>query len=245
MSKPDAAEVNDTLIGVLTRLRASSSNSNAALNILMKDYRNYHLVLAVVGGVFFVANVFASVSLWARFRRTVSVGQRRWDFERKAYVLFATLGTGVALALAVIVAANVSTVRDPRPGFFGSMGLLRPPQLGTPRADLQAAYASWLQTGQEQMPAVVRRSVDDRVAWQAPKAVVCGALLIGLTALAVYVWRTLLARARQREFRWTRTNRLLRLAGLGLIPMCLMVMLMVMGNTQGALAPVSLTLFMS
>jgi hypothetical protein len=106
-----------------------------------------------------------------------------------------------------------------------------------------AAFDSWLQSGSSQVPSLVQRKIDDRLAWQRPKAIVCSVLLVLSVVLTAHVWRTLIRRSRVPDARRRPREVLLMLAGLAAVPYCLLLMLMVMGNTQASLAPMSMTLF--
>jgi hypothetical protein len=92
------------------------------------------------------------------------------------------------------------------------------------------------------MPAPVRRAIDDRLAWQRPKAIVSAVLLLTFLILSARTWRALLDGSPGASGRW-RPGDVVRLAaGLGEVAVCLLLMLMVMGNTQASLAPVAMTL---
>jgi hypothetical protein len=93
------------------------------------------------------------------------------------------------------------------------------------------------------MPAPVRRAVDDRLAWQRPKAVVSGVLLLISLAFGARTWRALLGRNPGGSGRWRPGDVALLIAGLGDVAICLLLMLMVIANTQASLAPVAMTLF--
>jgi uncharacterized membrane protein YidH (DUF202 family) len=200
-------------------------------------------VLVVVGGLFLVAVTALAAVLWRRFRRARAAAPPAPRFERRTYFWSALLLTGVAAFLALVVAANVSNVLDPRHGFGGALGLIGSPKAGTSASELHAAYAAWLTSGTDDVPARVNEAIDDRLAWQRPKAIITSVLLVCFVALAAMTWRSLVRRSRARTGRrplgeWA-------LLGLGLLSgaACLLLMLMVIGNTQGSIAPLSLTLF--
>jgi hypothetical protein len=231
-------EMNDDLQGTITELVESGSRSNPALSSLLSDYAKFHLVLAVVGGLFLVGVVVLGILCFGRFKRTARTGERKWSFESKTYFVFGALSVVLALGLALIVAANASNGLDPEAGFSGSLGLL-----GTPPSKLERAFDSWLQSGSTQVPPLVQNKVDARLAWQRPKAVVCSVLLVVCVMLAAHMWRTLIRRSRVREGRRRVGEALLLMAGVLAVPVCLLLMVMVMGNTQASLAPMSMTLF--
>jgi len=61
--------------------------------------------------------------------------------------------------------------------------------------------------------------------------------------LSARIWRTLIRRSRLRPKVWTPKDVTLLAAGLLCGPVCLLLMLMVIGNTQASFAPLSMTLF--
>jgi len=235
--------VNETLPDTLKALLRSGDDSNPALKVLVSDYTRYHLVLVIVGGLFLVATAVLTVIFWRRFRRAPRTDTRKWTFEKKTYFWFGALGVLVGVLLAVIVAANVSTVLSPRQGFSGSIGLLGSAKAGSPAEALQASFDGWLQSGSSDVPAQVQASIDDRLSWQRPKAIICSVLLILVAVLSAGVWRSLIRRSRAGVGRWTLKDAALLLVGFVTVGMCLLLMLMVMGNTQASLAPISLTMF--
>jgi hypothetical protein len=93
------------------------------------------------------------------------------------------------------------------------------------------------------MPSLIQGEIDDRLSWQRPKAVLCTVLLLGFAGLSALIWRTLIRRFRMPEARWRLRDGTLLVLGLFTVALCLLLMLMVIGNTQGSLAPISLTLF--
>jgi len=125
-------------------------------------------------------------------------------------------------------------VIDPRTGFAGALGLLGAPKHGTSTAALQDAFAGWLRSGGDAVPPEVAAAIDGRLAWQRPKAVICSVLLVAAVTATALAWRAI-ARGSGR--------RLLRLGAVVGTGACLLLMLMVLGNVQGSIAPLSLTLF--
>lgn len=238
-----SARATTDLSTALTALLESGADSNPALSALLRDYTTYHVVLVVLGGLFLTALTWLSAAMWRRWRRSRHTASGATAFERRTYLSFGLLGAVVALFLALVVAANVSNALDPRHGFAGALGLLGTPKAGTSAAELQDAFATWLSSGGDAVPARVGEAVDDRLSWQRPKAIVCSVLLAGGVVLSAATWRSLVRRSRARSGR--RALREWGLLGVGVVSVavCLLLMLMVLGNTQGSLAPLSLTLF--
>jgi hypothetical protein len=238
-----AVLVSDSLGKSLRELVQSGTESNPALNALMSDYTKYHVVLVIVGGLFLLGLVVLSVFFWRRFRRTPRTDNGKWTFEKKTYCCFGVLSVLVAMFLALIVAANVSNTVAPRQGFAGAIGLIGESRAGTPTEELHQSVTAWLQSGSSQVPAVVQSRIDDRLGWQRPKAIICTALLVVFALLSALIWRRLIRGSRVPEHGWRLKDTALLLLGSITVAGCLLLMLMVIGNTQGWIAPLSLTLF--
>jgi hypothetical protein len=235
--------MHDTLPDALDELLRSGPTSNPALARLLADYTRYHLVLVVVGSAFLLGLVRLGLISWRRFRAAPRTGTGRWSFEKRTCFHFAMLSAAVGLALTVIVAANVSNVVDPRHGFSGAVGLLGAPAAGTPAARLHQAFLEWLQSGSPHLPALVESTIDDRLAWQRPKAIISGVLLVGFVVLGARTWRALIASSRVRTARRGLGEAVRLVLGVVTVVACFVLMLMVIGNTQGSIAPIALTLF--
>lgn len=233
----------DELSTTLTALLESGTDSNPALSALLHDYTAYHVVLVVVAGLFLGATSWLAVVLWLRYRRARRISGGAAGFERRTYLGFALASAVVALFLAVVVAANVSNALDPRHGFAEALGLIGTPKPGSSAGELQTAYTRWLTSGVDDAPARVTAAIEDRLSWQRPKAFITSALLAGGALLTASIWRRLVRRSRQRTGRRTWGERVVVASGVVLAGVCSLLMLMVIGNTQGSLAPLSLTLF--
>ena len=235
--------MNSGLRTTLAELLESGSDSNPALDELLRDYVEYHLVFIAIGGLLLVAFAALAIFSWRRFRSTPNSENRRWSFERASYLLFAVSSGAFALMVALITAANASNVADPRHGFSGALGMIGTPRAGTRAADLHQAFTTWLQSGQTEIPDVVRSRIDDRLAWQRPKAIICSALLVLALLLSGYIWRTLIRQSRTRQTGWRAKDLALLATGVVAGPVCVLLMAMVIGNAQASVAPLSMTLF--
>ncbi len=235
--------MNDGLRNTLHELLVSDADSNPALNELLRNYTEYHVVFLAVGGSFLLAFAVLATFSWRRFRRMSTVEDRSWSFERVSYLFFAASSGVFTLMMALIVAANASNVTDPRRGFSGGLDMIASPRAGTRTAELHQAFMTWLQSGRPTAPALVNRTIEDRLAWQRPKAIICGALLVVLVWLSATIWRTLIRRSRTRRTAWEPKDLTLLAAGLLGGPVCVLLMVMVIGNTQASFAPLSMTLF--
>jgi hypothetical protein len=238
-----AINVNDNLQATLNKLLQSGSTSNPALNSLISANAEYHFALVMVGGLFLLALLSLSLFFWRRFTSTPQADDRKWTFEKKTYFSFGLLSVLVGLLMAVVVAANINNVLHPRQEFSGAISMLGTPPAGTRTEQRQRAFKTWLQSGSTQMPSLIQRKIDERLAWQRPKAIISSFLLIVFVVLSAHIWHTLIRGSRLREARWELKEASLLTAGVTMVNACLLLMLMVMGNTQGAISPLSLTLF--
>ena len=204
-----------------------SSGSNAALEVILADYQRYHAVLVVVAGVFLVAVVVLVVLCWRGLRAARRAPGGRTRRQTWTYAAFIAGGILVALFLALVLVANLSTAISPERGFAGV------DQSGE-------ALTAWLASGSPSIPNAVQEQVDARLAWQRPKAIIVTILLVITVIGSVAIWR--------RWLRHTYTSRganaLLLASGLVTVVIALLLMLMVMGNVQASLAPVAITLVM-
>lgn len=233
---------SDSLQTTLNNLLQSGTQSNPALNSLLSDYIKYHVVLLIVGGLFILILVNLSVLFWARYKRTPKTDTSKWTFEKKTYFSFSLLTTIVGLFMALIVVANTSTVLNPQQGFSGVVDILGTSQTGMHKAELHQSYNTWLQSGSTHIPALIQSKINDRLAWQLPKAIICSALLAIFVVLSVRIWGTLIRQSKVRETKRKLKEKMLLFSGVVSVAVCLLLMLMVIGNTQGAFAPLSLTM---
>lgn len=92
------------------------------------------------------------------------------------------------------------------------------------------------------MPVLVQGAVEDRLAWQRPKAAICTVLLVLSVSFAVRLRRTLIEESRAGELPSGPRGLALRTAGWVAPIACVLLMLMVIGNVQASIAPLGLTL---
>jgi hypothetical protein len=237
--------VTSGLQATLSSLTQSGSRANPAYATLVHDYATYHAVLVVEGGMFALLLIGLSVHCWRRFKRLHTAERRTWTFERKTYVSFGLVGTGSALLMLLIVAANLSNVVDPHAGFAQSLPDLGLPQAGTHKAELHQAVNAWAQVGSTDMPALLHNGVHDRLGWQRPKAIVSSILLVVLAGFTASVWQNLIRHSRARGARWSLKEKARITIGVIAVPVTMVLMIMALANTQASFAPITLTLLFS
>ena len=196
--------------------------TSPAYDQLLTADRNFHVVFLIVGGLFTLLLLLFSVFSWVRFKRA-----RRRTFERRSYFSFGAVSLALGLIMAAVFWGNVTSVVNPRQTLSGTT--------------FSRAGQTWLQSGRAQISPLLQHAIDERLAWQRPKAVICGILLVAFVTLTVFIWQTLLRRSGAgRPFRKL-SRRLMLGAGVLSAVSCLLLMLMVIGNTEGAFVPLFLT----
>jgi hypothetical protein len=123
--------------------------------------------------------------------------------------------------------ANVTSVVNPRQTLSGTT--------------FSRIGQTWLRSGRAQISPLLQHAIDERLAWQRPKAIICSILLVAFVTLTMFLWRTLIRQSKTGEPFRTFSRRLMLSAGVLSAASCLLLMLMVIGNTEGAFAPLSLT----
>ena len=228
----------------LTTLVESDESPNAAFTALLGDYTRYHVALVVVGGMFLLALLALCLVCLRRFRRAPRPAEGgRWTFERTTYLAFGVASALVSLFLVAIVGANLSTSLNPRQGFAGSLSMLDTMGSDSGTLGRYEAFDAWIESSSPTAPSQVQALVQERLAWQQPKAVISALLLIIVALACAGIWRSLIRRSRLGVGQWTLGTSARLLTGITAGATCLVLMLMVMGNTQASVAPISMTMF--
>ena len=233
---------SDSLQDTLYNLTQSGTRANPALNTLLHDYIKFHAVLIIEGGIFTLMLIVLIVYFWRRLKRTQNTKSRNWTFEKKTYFCFGLVSTVVTLFMLLIVAANLSNVLNSQEGFVQSILDLGTPQMGTQKAALHQAVNTWALSGSAQMPSILQNGVNDRLAWQRPKAIVCSILPIVGTVFTVCLWQRLIKNSRVSGSIWSLKGKALITIGVIAVPVMMVLMIMAAANTQASFAPVTLTL---
>ena len=163
-------------------------------------------------------------------------------FERRTYARLGLLSVVVSALLAVVVAANPSSALDARHGFSGVATSLGSPPASSSRTELQLEFFTWLQSGEAATPSPIEDRINDRLAWQQPKAIITGVLLVLIAAFSARAWRNLLRVSRVPARPWAARDRARLAVAIGSVPVRLLLMLMVIGNTQASIAPLTMTM---
>ena len=212
--------------------------------MLLGDYTRYHVALAVVGSAFLLLLLALCWFFWRRcWRAPRPEGARRWTFEKMTYLSFGVVSALVAASLIAVVAANVSTSLNPRQGFAGSLRMIDTVGGGSATLARYDAFDAWIASSSPAVPSQVQALVQQRLAWQQPKAVIAAVLLVIVALACAGIWRSLIRRSRRSPGHWTLGAGASLFTGSTAAAACLVLMLMVMGNTQASVAPISMTMF--
>lgn len=233
---------NDTLQQTVQTLIQSGTTSNPVLNKLISDYSNYHLVLVIVGGLFLFGLVWLNLFLWGRFTKASKANTRKWTFEKKTYFHLGVFSILVSLLMAFTVIVNASTVLEARGEFSVAIATLKPSQVSIKRQERYQSFNTWLQSGHLEIPDLIQSKIDNRLAWQRPKAIICSILLVMFMILNARVWQTLIRRSHLRDAKWSLKERALFVSGLATSLSCPLLMLMVVANAEASFAPIVFTL---
>lgn len=230
--------IPDSLRPTLQSLLQADALRNPAFDRLLLDYSNYHRVFMLLGTPIAILMGIAAFLAWRNVARMGARGMRRTAWRMTAFLGVVSTVTGLFLGLVLV--ANASNVLSPRSGFSALAATLPPAPPGSELARLHHGFDLWLSSGSAAPPAPVTRHVQERLAWQRPKALLCGLLLAVLTALTVKFW----SRAVKPQggaggaFPDAKTNLLLILS----VPGLHLLALMFIANTQAALAPITITM---
>lgn len=200
--------------------------TSPAYDRVLTDDRNYHIVFLVFGGFFTLLLLLFTVFSWVRFKQS-----SRRTFARRTYLSFGIVSVFLDLFMAVALWANVTSVVNPRQTLAGTT--------------FSPLGQAWVQAGSAQISPALQHAIDDRLSWQRPKAVICGVLLVAFVTLAVFLWRKLIRQSTSGEPVRKLNRRLMLGAGVLSALCCLVLMLMVIGNAEGAIAPLTLTVIYS
>jgi hypothetical protein len=229
--------LNDPLHATLNHMIQSGSWSNPAMHTLLTDYAKFHLVLVIAGGCTVIVLGLLSIIFWMRWKRTPNGDKHQWTFAKKVYFSFGLLSTAVSLLLALIVAANATNAFDPVPGF----SLLANSTTTSDSSQLGHALNAWITSGNSTVPPLIQQKVQDRLAWQRPKAIVSGILLILFVVLSFFLWNALLQKTKGKASKWQMKEATYFICGIATLTFSFFLLVLVLANMQGAIAPLTIT----
>jgi len=212
------------------------------MNILIHDYATYHVVFVVVGGLLAVIFVLLGLFFWMQWKKSPKIDKSKWTFEKKLYFAFVTFSVLVGLAMALITAANATNAVNPRHGFSLLPDSLGTPTAGTQQAQLYSAFNTWLQSGRADIPSIIQNKIHERIAFHTTKAIVCGILLVLFVVFSMFIWRMIIKRSKEQGAKWRLKESALFISGVAMVAVSLLMMVIVVANTQAAFGPITLTL---
>lgn len=233
----------DNLSLTISELLQSGTQSNQALNQLLNDYSRYHFALSVIASLFLVGFIVLGLFFWKRFKNISKDSLDTKIFEKRVYVTFLLVCVFVGSLLLLLIAGNVSNAIHPRQGLAGTVAMLQvTPSSSQEKIALYKSVATWLHSDNSELPVPLQDKINDRLAWQGPKAIVC-TLLLGLGLFAnLIIWRAIIRHSRVCRMRRAYKVWPLLILGIIMVMICLGLMLMIMGNAQAVFAPIVLTI---
>lgn len=231
--------MQDQLQTTLRNYIQSDWQSNPAMHQIIDGYAKYHALLALAGGIFLLILLWLTARSWLKFKKIPSVSKFKWSFEKKVYFCFGTVFTVVALFMALIVAANISTAAKPLPGFSGGISSISDTSYNR---QLHQSFNDWIVSGKSTPPALVQQRIHQRRVFHAIRFTVAIALLIVFTTLSVRIWRSLILRRNSIETKWSTKETAMLIAGTLAVALALAMMIIVIANFQSVVVPIANTL---
>lgn len=86
-----------------------------AITVMVDDFGRYHAVLAYTAAIVIIGLAVLSASSWKQYRREAASDKR----ARRLSATFGVLTALLAVAILVVMAANIGTAEDPAPALLG------------------------------------------------------------------------------------------------------------------------------
>ena len=229
--------MSNELQSTISAMLDGNWRSNPAMKAFIDDYVDYHQVLVVAGSLVTLVFVLGSIaflrSSW-RFRDIDGPGRR---VGRNVTLGFGILFGISACLFALLVVANASTALRPLPGFSSLVST------SSTRYDSEVdrKTVEWIQNGSSTIPPVIAEKLEDRIAWQRPKAIICGVLFLLFTALSAAIWKALVKDAWRPRFSKRRHRAVALASGFGTVSASMLLLVMAVANLQGGLAPLTIS----
>ena len=227
---------------LILTLLASRSVTNPAVLHLIDDYAKYHWVLVILGTISVVIFFTTLGWLWRKFWVGPDLIGNLRNVRGRAYFFLMTFIGFIATSMSLIVYANLQNALHPKQGFRLAMHGLGIPDLGTKTARMHESFYQWIESGDKTLPTYLTEVVENRLSWQLPKAVISTLLLIAAVYGTYKVWK-LVVNSYQ-SFSRTK-NFALFASGVTLSLISTLLWVMAIANTQGSIAPLTLSLLFS
>lgn len=226
---------------MLEEIILSASNDNFVVNQLINDYVLYHLVFVIIAILFLVLLVSAGIFFIKTFKGLPTVVSNGL-LERRIYFCL-SVGTIIAtVCLLLVTTGNVTNLVNPQQGFSGAIKMLGSAETDTQKK-LQQEFIIWIESESFDTPVFIQEKINQRLEWQKPKAIISSILLFTVVLLNIYIWRKLTLKLGDTGvIKDKKVKLILLIVGLMTIFACLVLMLLVIANTQAVFAPLLLTL---
>jgi len=216
----------------------SGLQSNPATNTIINDFAKYHFIIVILGACMVLIFALLSKIFWTKFKRIAKTHKLKWGFEKKVYFYFGTLNTLWALLMTLLVYANLTSALNPVQGF--SMVVETYITLKRTNLDkLHQTFNQWINSGNETIPSILQEQLNAGVKFHTTKAMVCGILLTIFVVLSIILWTRLIKRTKVNDSKWGFKEKAYFVFGIATVNLSLLMIVMVMANMQGALAPLN------
>jgi hypothetical protein len=227
---------------LLLTFLASKSVTNPAVLHMINDYAKYHWVLVILGGFSVLLFLVILRWLWKKFWVGPDLIGNIGNVGGRAYFFLMTFVGFVTASMSLIVYANLQNALHPKQGFRLAIHSLGVPASGSKTADIHQSFYTWIQSGDKTLPNYLTELIENRLSWQFPKAVISTLLLVVVLIATYMLWKTVvnsyLSFSRSKNFAIFASGVVLTLAST-------LLWVMAIANTQGSIAPLTLSLLFS
>lgn len=226
----------NTLQTTIINLLESGWQKNPAMTTLLNDYIQGHLIVAVLGGIFAVLLFGFGTYTLVRLIQSRKLMRRKWTLVQKTQLSLTVISSFVGMLMGLIAMINTLTALSPIEG-FSSIAKTTAISMTSP---VGQALLEWIDSGSQSIPAALEQKVNNRTAWQQPKAIVSWVLLGLFGLLGFYIWRGLIMQSN--VGRWY-TKGILLTSGAFTMTACCLLMVIVVANTANGFAPLAISVF--
>lgn len=234
--------MSSDLVNLIRDYINSGSRSNKAVEILIGDYAKYHLVMVLIGSISSLLLLCLAFIQISEFGVSKNLLANIRTLKGKIHFYMGSLSAFLGSLLALVVIGNLGNAVKPRSGLLNSLPMLEDRFNRNNSRIHQISFFDWLKSGDSHIPKEIARIVNERLAWQRPKAILCFFLLVLVIFLSKHIWRSLI----QNSQSLSRLRVVTQFSGgIATTLFAALFLVMFIGNTQGAIAPISLSLFFS
>ena len=198
--------------------------------------------MVILGGLSLIILAIFAISQFRLLKSGKGFKDNLRTIKGKLSLYFASLSSLILFALGLIVVGNAMNAGKPRAGFKESLSMLSSNSISSRQNVLQGEFIKWIKSDQQEVPQYISRAISERLAWQQPKAIISLILLLFTLYLSKLFLKSLAQNSRS-------THKLKYAFGLCagvILPLTsALFLVMFIGNAQGSLAPMALTLFFS